>query len=81
MTLPYKSRIVAFINGEPFELARFRRAPSSCDIRLITRSLSCMWRHEKTLRDYETITSRWSHPGGSAGAANARAAHARGFKQ
>ena len=76
MRVPYESRIVAFIDGVKIEIARFRRAPSSVEIRLLTRGLGCLWQQERTLRNDETITARWTPPGASALAHSQRAGHA-----
>lgn len=76
MTIPYKCRLVATIDGNDIELARYKRAPASLTIRLTTRGLSCPWRCEKTLADRDTITPRFlppmSHEAMKARARNAR---------
>ena len=58
MTLPYAARIVALINNEPMELARFPRQPFPSALRYYTEGLSSPWWIERTLTDRETITSR-----------------------
>ncbi len=73
---PYRSRIIALIDGIQIELARWtRRCPASTEIRLLTRGLSCQWWQENTLTGKETLTPRWMPPM-SAEAVRARQAHA-----
>lgn len=75
----YKSRIVAFIDGCIFELARFNRGLTNYDIRFVTRGLSAPWWVERTLNRNETITPRWQAPL-SPESHRMRAAHARTAK-
>lgn len=58
MTPPYSARIVALYNNEPFELARFPRAPFPSAVRYYTLGLEVPWWIERTMSDHETITSR-----------------------
>lgn len=54
---------MAMIDGCQIEITRWKhRFPGNAEIRLITRGLSCLWWHEKTLGPRETITPRWEPP-------------------